>query len=476
MQLQLSCGTRCRGRVPSQSSQPSSLPDKTDDALEVVDTSGRILPTDVLTPEHPTPTRQVQFLAEDVPAYGYRVFYVTHAGAKIPARASHVAGAVHPRAVPVAALPELHLDASAHTLENSLIRVTIDPANGCITHLVEKKSGFDAIAPGGCGNQLQTFKDTPKDYDAWNIDPGTLDHFTALDGLEDIKFEPANPLYLDVVIHRKWQSSTFTERIRLYANDPALRVQLDAEWHETHVLLKTAFPLAATSDKATYEIPYGAIERPTTRNNSFEQARFEVPALRWADLGDGSHGFSLLNSSKYGYDCAGNLLRLTLLRSPTWPDANADRGRQVMEYALYPHSGPWQTAETVRLGQDMNDVLLAAQMEAHAGELPSRRGFVTVDAPNVLLSSVKRSEDGKSLVLRFYESMGKAATVHVTLPFAGSGIAGGGVAEASLMEKSPYHGIPVKDNIVEFEMAPWEIKTLRVDAPVRDDQFWAARQ
>jgi alpha-mannosidase len=446
------------------------LPDKTDDALEVVDGEGRVLPTDVLTPERTSPTRQVQFLAEDVPAYGYRVFYVRHVAAKVPAR--HTRAAAHVIAAPVS---ELHVDAAAHTLENSLIRVTIDPANGCITHLVEKKSGFDAIAPGGCGNQLQAFKDTPKDYDAWNIDPGTLDHFTAIDGLEDIKFAPANPLYLDVVIHRKWQSSLFTERIRLYAGDPALRIQLDSQWHETHVLLKAAFPLAATSDKATYEIPYGAIERPTTRNNSFEQARFEVPALRWADLGDGSHGFSLLNSSKYGYDCAGNVLRLSLLRSPTWPDANADRGRQVMEYALYPHAGPWQAAETVRLGQDMNDVLLAAQMETHTGELPSKRGFVTVDAPNVLLSSVKRSEDGKSLVLRFYEATGKAATVHVTLPFAGSAIAAGDVAEANLMEKQSGAAIPVKDGAVEFQMAPWEIKTLRVNAPQRGEEIWEAQ-
>jgi alpha-mannosidase len=146
-----------------------------------------------------------------------------------------------------------------------------------------------------------------------------------------------------------------------------------------------------------------------------------------------------------------------------------------MEYALYPHAGPWQAAETVRLGQDMNDVLLAAQMEAHTGELPSKRGFVTVDALNVLLSSVKRSEDGKSLVLRFYEATGKAATVHVTLPFAGSAIAAGGVAEANLMEKQSGAAIPVKDGAVEFQMAPWEIKTLRVNAPQRGEEIWEAQ-
>jgi alpha-mannosidase len=106
----------------------------------------------------------------------------------------------------------------------------------------------------------------------------------------------------------------------LYAGIDRVDVRNDFDWQETHVLLKAAFPLAASSAKATYEIPYGTIDRPTTRNNSVEKAKFEVPALRWADLGDGEHGFSLLNDSKYGYDAAGNVLRLSLLRSPTYPD------------------------------------------------------------------------------------------------------------------------------------------------------------
>ena len=112
----------------------------------------------------------------------------------------------------------------------------------------------------------------------------------------------------------------------LDAGSDQVVVMNDIDWHETHVLLKAAFPLSATSPFATYEIPYGTIQRPTTRNNSWEKAQFEVGAQRWADLGNAQHGFSLINESKYGYDGVGNLLRLTLLRSPVWPDPNADRG------------------------------------------------------------------------------------------------------------------------------------------------------
>ena len=141
----------------------------------------------------------------------------------------------------------------------------------------------------------------------------------------------------------------------------------EIDWHESHVLLKAAFPLAASGPFATYEIPYGTIERPTTRNNSWEKAQFEVEAIRWADLGDGKHGLSVLNQTKYGYDAVGNTLRLTLLRSPKWPDPDADMGHHHFHYALYPHAGTWKDALTVRHGYEYNYPLTAVVTTAPCG-------------------------------------------------------------------------------------------------------------
>lgn len=129
----------------------------------------------------------------------------------------------------------------------------------------------------------------------------------------------------------------------------------------------------------------------------------EVPALRWADLGDGEHGFSLIHESKYGYDAAGHTLRISLLRSPTDPDPNADRGHHHFSYALYPHAGDWKQALTVRRGYEYNYKLQASQVGAHAGSLPSRHSFVTLGAQNVVLTAVKKAEDGGALIFRFYE-------------------------------------------------------------------------
>jgi alpha-mannosidase len=125
---------------------------------------------------------------------------------------------------------------------------------------------------------------------------------TPIDGAESVKLVEKGPLRAVIRVVRAWQHSHFQQDITLYAGSDVVEVANDFDWHEDHILLKAAFPLAASSASATYEIPYGSIERPTTRNNSWEAAKFEVPALRWADLGDADHGFSLINNTKYGYD------------------------------------------------------------------------------------------------------------------------------------------------------------------------------
>jgi alpha-mannosidase len=232
----------------------------------------------------------------------------------------------------------------------------------------------------------------------------------------------------------------------------------DFDWHERHILLKAAFPLAASGPFATYEIPYGTIERPTTRNNNIEKAKFEVPAMRWADLGDGQHGMSLINDSKYGYDAVGNVLRLSLLRAPTWPDPDADQGRQRFSYALYPHAGNWKQALSVRHGYDFDYKLKAMQVESHMGELPQRHSFAGIADTNVVLTAMKRSEDGKGLVLRFYESAGKGGNVTLTVP-AGATSA----TAANLMEKPEGSPLSVTGDKVTVPVTPYQIQTVRVD-------------
>jgi alpha-mannosidase len=231
---------------------------------------------------------------------------------------------------------------------------------------------------------------------------------------------------------------------------------MSADWNEKHKLLKVAFPLSVHSDKATFEIPYGSIERPTTRNTPQEKAKFEVPALRWADMSDEKHGFSLLNDSKYGYDARDNVLRLSLLRAPEWPDPHADEGHHEFTYSLYPHAGTWREALTVRKGYELNYPLLAVSALPHEGTLPPESSFFSTDAENIVITAVKKSEDDKNLVLRFYEWAGKKGQLKLNVP---EGIVS--AAEADLMEHPGSElAMSADKRSVAVDVNPYEIKTI----------------
>ena len=406
--------------------------------IAVLDAKGRALPIQVLSSDAATNSYELLVEAKDVPSMGYEILHVVGPSREEPT----------------------DLKANGLTLENEFLRVTVDPQTGCITSLYDKKSSFESIASGGCGNQLTGFKDTPKDYDAWNIDSNFEDVFTNIDKADSVQLMDKGPLRASIRVTRTWQSSKFVQDITLYAGLDRVDVVNDIDWHETHILLKAAFPLAASSGEATFEIPYGSIERPTTRNNKVEQAKFEVPAMRWADLGDGKHGFSLINESKYGYDAKANVLRISLLRSPTWPDPNADRGHHHFRYSLYPHGGDWKQAMTVRHGYDFNYELQAMQLEAHEGQRPPEQSIVSVSNPNVVLTAMKKAEDNDGVIFRFYEWAGTTGEVRIKVP-AGATSA----SVTNLMEQPESPALPVSGDQVTVPVHPFEIVSVRVDYP-----------
>jgi len=455
--LSANVDTRVKSGVPVMVMNPSAwsrtgtmklsvqLPDAAD-AVELFDSAGKPVLTQVVASTVATHSFDILAQVSDVPALGYKVFEAREAESKN-----------------IAKLPTDLLvadDPGAITLSNGKLKVKIDRTNGCITSLTVL-GGADTIASGGCGNQLQTWKDLPKQYDAWNIDPGTLDGtMTPITQVDSVTVVDNGPLRATVRVARTWQSSKFVQDISLDAGADAVSVANDFNWQEAHVLLKASFPLAATAPKASYEIPYGSIERPTTRNNSWEKAQFEVPALRWADLGDAKQGVSILNDSKYGYDAVGNQLRLTLLRAPTWPDPDADRGRQRFTYSIYPHNGAWKQALTVRHGYELNDPLSAQQVFPHTGALPASYSWSSVENPNVTLTAVKKAEDSDSLVFRMYEWAGDASTVKLHVP-AGATYA----VESNLMEKTEGAHLSLADNVVTVPIKPYEILTVQVAYP-----------
>ena len=413
--------------------------------IVVTDAAGNAAQSQLLSIDPATHRAQFLILAS-TPSLGYKTYFVRGLAAAPPVRSK--------------------LRATADTLENEFVRVKIDSQTGCMTSLYDKRNNQEALAPsetdtGGptnqiCGNLLQTFADKPARWDAWNIDADFEKQHWDLDKADEVKLVERGSLRAVIRIKKHFQSSTFVQLVTLYLDAPRVDVNMEVEWHEKHILLKVAFPVSAHSEKATFEIPYGSVERPTTRNTPAEKAQFEVPAIRWADISDAKHGFSLLNNCKYGYDAKGNVLRLSLLRSPEWPDPHADEGHHEFTYSLYPHAGTWRDALTVRQGYELNYKLLAMQADKHEGVLPPEHAFVVTKAENVVLTAVKKAEDDDDLILRFYEWAGKDSDVNIELPHGAQS-----AEDADLMERATGK-LPVRDGSVTVHTKPYEIKTVKV--------------
>jgi alpha-mannosidase len=254
-------------------------------------------------------------------------------------------------------------------------------------------------------------------------------------------------------VTRTHRQSTIEQDIVVYAKTPRIDFVTRADWHERQTLLKAAFPVAVRSTRATYEVQFGAVERPTHRNTSWDQEKFEVAAQRWADLSESGYGVSLLNDCKYGHDTRGNVLRITLLRGATWPDPKADEGAHAFTYSLFPHAGNWTDAETVRRAAELN---IPARALPVRGRAPDSRSFLTLTGLAVV-ETLKPAEDGRGLILRVYEPHGSRGEVR-----ADSREWVSKVTDCDLVEEDG-DAVTVRDGRFKFNITPFQIRTFRIE-------------
>ncbi len=374
-----------------------SLPTSGETSWEIYDLSGQKIPSQL------SETSTFLFLAKDVPSVGYCVFWLCRCPHE-PSRGVKL----------YAPTPQNWV------LENEFLRVVVDPDTGDLSSVFDKIYQREVLS--GSGNQLQAFQDSGQYWDAWNIDPNYAQHPLPSTQLKSIQWLERGALRSRLRVVRQLSASQFCQDYIVDAESPILKIATTVDWQERHVLVKAAFPLNVEANYATYEIPCGAIQRPTRPQTSAEQAKWEVPALRWADLGDGTYGVSLLNDCKYGYDSQSFQLRLTLLRSPTWPDPEADRGIHHFTYALYPHSGTWQSAGTVRKGYELNLPLMVFNSPPVKAYDPTPLQpigrLLDLQPENLVLMAFKQSEDAPDRwIVRCYECHGESADLSLESDF-----------------------------------------------------------
>ena len=305
--------------------------------------------------------------------------------------------------------PTTGLSVSKQKLENSLIRVTLN-ADGTIASLFDKRSGREALA--GRGNQLWVYPmDKPRNWDAWDLEDDYAKHGLELTSFESFEVTESGPHRGSIRIVRKFRDSTITQTLQLLANSPRLDIKTDLDWHDRRVLLRTLTPVDIRSDLATFECAFGVVRRTTHNNTSWDEAKFEVPAHRFADLSETGFGVALLNNGKYGHSIKGNVLGLSLLRAPIYPDPLADEGEQSFVYSLLPHSGAWHEGGVREEALDLNQPLLAIRASDVATGVQTP---IAVSGIAAGLGGLKASEDGKALVLRVYEPAGARGRLDIT--------------------------------------------------------------
>ncbi|MEX2536308.1 MAG: alpha-mannosidase [Trueperaceae bacterium] len=400
----------------------------------------------------------------EIPPLGYRAFETVEAPPqeREPEREASREPNGEPSQAPLLTLSAREIDTPYY-----LVRLN---ERGQIASLLDKQANRQVLAAGERGNVLQAFEDKPLKFDAWDIDLYYQEKMREVDALVEAEVEEAGPLRGVLRLVWRFLDSTITQRLTVYANQPRIDFVTEVDWQESQILLKTAFPTSIRANRATFDIQFGNIERPTHWNTSWDWARFEVVGHKWADLSEGNYGVALLNDCKYGHDVKDHVMRLTLIKSPVRPDPQADKGLHQFTYSLLPHEGTWREGRVIQEGYDLNlplQVLPVAGVgrveregELAAGstpELPSQFSFARCDSDHVVIETVKRAEDGHGWIVRVYEAKQfRSAKVKLTFgkPLARA-------AECNLVEEgeSP---VSVHGHQLSFAITPYEIKTFRV--------------
>jgi len=316
------------------------------------------------------------------------------------------------------------------SIETPFWSIELDAA-GRITRLWDKRLERDVVPKDSLANRLVVFEDKPLNFDAWDIDAYYAVKSREVDALEAADVVEAGPER--GVLELRWRfglDTRIVQRLTVYARVPRIDFVTDVDWDERQSLLKVGFATGIRNRRATYEIQFGSIDRPTHRNTTWEAAAFEVPAQRWVDLSDARVGVALLSDCKHGYSVAEDTLWLSLLKGAIDPDPAADRGAHHFTYSLLPHGAGLD--EVRRAAYGLTRPLLWRRAGPHPGALPTQLSIADVDDPGVIVETIKWAEDEDALVVRAYEAEGGGVAAQLRL-----GVNASAVEEADLLERNP---------------------------------------
>jgi len=390
------------------------------------------------------------FVARDVPAMGCTVYHVV--GLKSPRESTEI------------------VNDTGHILENDFYKADVDLTSGAITSLRLKADNWEAL--GGWANVVANEVDHG---DVWELfktlDGASREIMTRPIGLPDEAKAGFSSVFADIIgtirrgpvfsefqIRRPFGTNTLDTTIRLYQGVSRVDVETKILNQEKFVRYRMLVPTSIKNGRNFQEIPFGAVERPTSQ---------EFPAQNWADYSDDTHGVTLLNRGMPGNNVADGTLILSLMRSTAiqsyggFDQAAIASGtalelgkERTFHYAIVPHTGDWRQANAYRAGLGFNNPLIVRSASAHKGSLPGVWGLLDISPANVVLSAFKPANDG-SCIVRVYEANGQATAA--TLKLRAKVLSAN---EANLMEDTG-EKLKTQDDSIQFNLHPFEIKTFK---------------
>ncbi|HAV23646.1 MAG TPA: hypothetical protein DCX46_09170 [Bacteroidetes bacterium] len=379
----------------------------------------------------------------DVPAFGFTSFTVK---------------AAQESPVPSAGTWKM----SQRFIETPRLRIRFDNRGG-LSSVYDKSIRRELVQKGKRANTLQTFKDVPKEWEAWDLDADVERNKLAVLQFKGSKVVEAGPLRGTLRQEFRTASGTYiVQHIRLFHKTSRVDFESSVRWREHQTLLKAAFPLSVRPPNATYETQFGVVSRPTRSKVPEDKAKFEVPTQRWASLSDGKYGGAVVNDGKYGYDCRDNALRITLLRSPRFPHPidprhmtapeTTDQEDHLFTYSLVPFAGDWRSANVTATARGIN-----VPVQVYSGTpLKAQESIFTLNRANIHCTALKISEDGAGVIVRLYEAHGRSTDASIA--FGHKPLL---VSECDLIERD-IKPLPLKGARLGLKFKPFEIKTLRL--------------
>lgn len=240
--------------------------------------------------------------------------------------------------------------------------------------------------------------------------------------------------------------------------------------------LRAMFPTRRPGMTCHAESAFDVVERETIfgEGSPWEGAHgVTFPMQRFVDVSGEGAGLAVINDGLREYEVtqdADRAIAVTLMRayeinlatvSCRWETHAAMKlaqcpGEHEFSFLIYPHAGDYAEGGVFVEADTLTAPLIPAQSGPHGGDLPKRHGFLSILPSTLILSAVKRAEDGNGFILRVFNPTMEHVKGTITFATPPSS------AECVTLEELPEAAIPIKHNALLIDAAPKKIVTLRI--------------